>query len=1300
MASVEVQTITEPSLSEYMSQGPGQDINEIRRDIILNAAENLAGNEQQVDAAIESVSDENQRIIYPTPFKVSEHELSGQPSILPGKIEVSKDGKLFQMVVKVGQITGDLIQQFNQFIARLPVIIGNNPLKLDNDLILNFVTANHDNKTLFFPPTDLDNTTLLTPLMSEDKGLTYAGSLYGVAVLSKIVRDDYGEIMYNEYGQPTTKVIEQENIARLLVKIPIMVRSSTCALFRHENLRSLEMGTCYSDPGGYFIIKGGAKVLVGQEKLAVNRPLIYVKDGVDTLRFTSSTIHGTEIMLIKEVEQGKGDKKMQFIGFYSGFLGTDEKGKGTEHWINALMVYDLLYPPNAWSGYGYADKQNMMVTHILSFVDPSNWSKVNRVLLETLITYSIYIDPWASVAEAMKMSPDLPINIRNERIRAGLHETLFPQINAANVVGKLNLYSFCLARYLERLAGIRELDDRDSWLNKKVDSAAISMERLFSTCYKAMIRKITKSLNDNIAKGIKPDNIKAILSRGNWVREVNILSGDLEKAFNADSWGCRRSTRKENIAQALSRENNISMISHLQRTTAPTRQQTKQTSVRDVRSDQAVIMDTNQTPESGRLGLVKHRTAVCRYSVNSNYEAVAIICKGRYITERDSQNRNEYDTSLIINGYFLGFCKGSELRDYLVTKRRRGEIYRDVSIIYVIKDRVLYVLTEWGRPLAPFLVVNPETNKLVIDEENLWSSDFNTLIRRGAIEYMNPWEIRLSYVAQRHTEVDERIKSLQVIKSDVDKLLTEYQELEIRLDNLEPTDPSFQNAHRLMELAKENYENTNAAYVNDLNKRFYTHSLIHPLSIAGISASLIPMFNFIPGARGSYSCNHIGQAMGLKDSLMLLGGTTVRTMSMSKRPLVMTMTHDILGLDSLPQGATVRVGIMNYYGKNIEDGVIIRKGLIDLGGFPNTIYKTIVIKTKPSSGSGPITATEEFSMPVRKKDSDRYANIGDDGIIEEGSMVKMGDCLAGRLRRIKHKNTNTTREDDISYYAKIGEEGIVHEVIKDINPNTKTGQITVVLRMTTPPQVGDKYATRNAQKFTITYIAPDTDMPVLPNGEMLDIIISPFAVPSRMTMSLLYEMIMGNYAIATGERVNATAFEDFDLDKFQAMLTFYGFSSTGSYNLLNPITGRYTETKVFTGFNYLQALKHRISEKVQGVARAPISAIDKQPIGGRGKGGGLRYGEMDKDAVESHGTPYLNYDRMTENSDATVQAVCTKCKEYAVLDHNKGKYYCPVCKGYDEIGRVKMSASFILFCRMLSGQQILMKPVMERIEEK
>lgn len=292
---------------------------------------------------------------------------------------------------------------------------------------------------------------------------------------------------------------------------------------------------------------------------------------------------------------------------------------------------------------------------------------------------------------------------------------------------------------------------------------------------------------------------------------------------------------------------------------------------------------------------------------------------------------------------------------------------------------------------------------------------------------------------------------------------------------------------------------------------------------------------------------------------------------------------------------------------------------------------------------------------------------GDDIIIGKTSPIPLSQdpsiqLLSGR------KQQQTKRDTSISLRS--SESGIIDSVVLTTNQNGQR-YVKVRVRSLRIPQIGDKFASRHGQKGTCGITYRSEDLPFTNQGIVPDMIINPHCIPSRMTIGHLIECLLSKLSLLTGTEGDATAFEfETTTEKIMHQLHANKFQKYGSERLYNGHTGAILASPIFFGPTYYQRLKHMVDDKIHSRARGPVQMLTRQPLEGRSRDGGLRFGEMERDCMLSHGASYFLKERLFLHSDKYRIHICDFCGLIAIANLKKGSFECRACQNTTQISQV------------------------------
>jgi len=489
-----------------------------------------------------------------------------------------------------------------------------------------------------------------------------------------------------------------------------------------------------------------------------------------------------------------------------------------------------------------------------------------------------------------------------------------------------------------------------------------------------------------------------------------------------------------------------------------------------------------------------------------------------------------------------------------------------------------------------------------------------------------------------------------------------------------------------------------ALYEDDLTKE-HTHLELSPIVMLGLTASLVPYSNFGSSSRLIRGNKIQKQSLGLySSSFHMRTDTDVSILHYPQRPLVKTFMHKVIDYDNHVSGQNVVIAVMSYEGYNMEDAIVINRGSVQRGFARSTYFRPYETEELRYPGG----LVDEIVIPEKdikgyKSETD-YKLLEDDGIIYTGATVRSEEVITGKtspprfLGELEEFSVTASTRRETSTTLKHGDTGTVDTVI--ITENEDGNKIVKVrIRDQRIPEMGDKFASRHGQKGVIGLIVPQENMPFTSKGVTPDILFGPSGIPSRMTISHLLEIISGKVASLQGKQIDATTFDVIPESDIRKALGEFGFKDDGTEVMYNGITGEQYKVRIFIGNMYYLKLKYMAANKLHARGFGRVQLLTRQPIEGRGKGGGLRLGEMEKDCLVAHGASLLLKERF--DSDKTILPISEKSGLIAIDDARKNTQICPIYGENVEINYIEMSYAFKLLLDELKSMCIYPKLILK-----
>ena len=491
---------------------------------------------------------------------------------------------------------------------------------------------------------------------------------------------------------------------------------------------------------------------------------------------------------------------------------------------------------------------------------------------------------------------------------------------------------------------------------------------------------------------------------------------------------------------------------------------------------------------------------------------------------------------------------------------------------------------------------------------------------------------------------------------------------------------------------------TSHQVLKDSTNNKYTHSEIHPYTLLGFSASTIPFCNHNPAPRNVFMCAQVKQAMGISSTNYISRfDKGAHTLYYPQKTAISTKVMKYFNYNELPAGLNAIVAIASYGGYNQEDSIIFNQSAIDRGLFRSTYYD--IAKDDLSKGDKRYEKPDPTNTTGIKPNSSYEYLDEKTGIIKEGVTVGKDDIIIGKRSKIDKSQQSyggiSYRDESITLKDKFKDKtATVDKVIQSQNGEGYPF-VKIKLRKERIPKIGDKFASRHGQKGTIGTTLKEEDMPFTADGIKPDIIINPHCIPTRMSIGQLIECVLGKVTTIEGQQSDGSPFSDTSLGDISERLFKHGYEEHGNEIMYNGITGEQLKYDIFIGPTYYQRLKHMVDDKIHSRARGPVQLLTKQPLEGRSRDGGLRFGEMERDCILAHGASGFLKERLFDSSDPYHIHVCDKCGLFAIANKNLNIYECKSCKNNTDISEINIPFSMKLFIQEVMSMSIAPRIITE-----
>jgi len=1036
------------------------------------------------------------------------------------------------------------------------------------------------------------------------------------------------QIIEREQSGGNGAQVEKKKWSQKLALIPVMLKSDLCLLsYRNQNDDPYRNMECEYDEGGYFVVNGSEKAVLAQERMANNMINVFQKN--KDARFS----------WVAEVRCAPEGASRPSSATYVKIKAADRTIVST---ITTSIKSDLPIAA-VFRALGLETEQDI-VEHVCydvddtAMVDMLRPSLIEGFELPTRQEALNYIGNRGAARGVARVH-------RIAYAEDVLEKEFLPHISQSpgGSTPKSFYFGYLVHRLLQAALGRRPQDDRDHYGNKRMDMAGFLLEHLF----RQVFAKLMKTIRLQFQKCI--DN-RQDFNLQNIIDDADV-SKKLQYCLATGNWGADVGAAKSGVAQVLNRLTFISTLSHLRRLNTPIGSDSKLTRPRQLHNTHWGMVCPAETPEGHQCGLVKNLSLMTLVSLG--YRGSTVIPD--MLNDFDlipfvhvAATEVKTHTKVFWNGAWMGMNQNPALFLHNLRNWRHDDTdASQVSIIHNIEHREIHIQTEAGRTCRPLFVVD-EDGQLRLTQRHL-----------GELE-----------------DILKREERREAQKGDGWRMLCHHGVIDI-VDASEEETLMIAMTPKDLELSRE------VRAKHDGKTQNYTHCEIHPSMILGVVASIIPFPDHNQSPRNTYQSAMGKQAIGVYATTF-----NIRLESLShvlwypQKPLARPHSAKYLKFSSLPAGTNVICAVACYSGYNQEDSVMLNQSSIDRGLFRSVFYRTYNWDEKDGDLERPVPSELRSKMAP-----DAYDKLDVDGLPHPGTPMTGHEIVIGATREIPTMDiagpTSFTREDN-SERIRSTETGIVDTVM--ITEKGSHRFVKVRMRAIRTPTIGDKFASRHGQKGTCGMLYRQEDMPFNRDGISPDLIMNPHAIPSRMTIGHMIECLLSKVASLKGFEGDATPFAtDNTVDNISAQLHAEGYQNRGNEVMYHGHTGRRMEAQLFMGPIYYQRLKHLVEDKMFCRATGRVQGLTRQPAEGRSKGGGLRFGEMERDVMIAHGSSQFLKERLLYQSDLYYLHICETCGMIATAKLATNTFSCNYCRNNAQITQILLPyACKLLFQELVS----------------
>jgi len=1020
-------------------------------------------------------------------------------------------------------------------------------------------------------------------------------------------------------GSLKSRDIPKRTYPCALFRMPILLRSRLCPTAVADPIRLEEMGECRNDYGGYFIIGGAEKILITRGEQAFNS--LYVEKKMD--QGDPVAAYASVVSLSPETKQTRR------VALYLMRKGEIRVALPMIRGVFPLFIL--------FRALGIESDEE-----IVRLIFPD----ANDPLQQELIASIEDAYPIHNKYTATKYIMTLTKGFTEAHVLDILHNLMLPHVPDEPMARALYLAEMAREAIFANL-GRKSKTDRDDMRNQRFLPTGVLLRELFNACWKDWRKAVRLTIdrtyrsNDQLYKGERvfdlfEGNIQTLFQPAE-------LNKALMRGFRG-KWGTDERNEKIGVIQPLARISYLDATSHQRRVVSDFDTGMKTTGPRKLHTSQIGYFCTSETPQGAHIGATKNMSIMAQFSFAAPIGPVYAWLKSKGglipVSETTAELRMTAAT-VQINGGTVGFTlQPRELVHTLRLFKWNACMSPTASISFNTTDRTVRVYLDEGRPVRPLWHLNGEGAAF--------------LKRLPALKDMNWRDLVFGTMSATATAQLRSVGFLDPLAENPAASAADYAAaLGPTAGFIEYCDPVEMN---------ENYISWWGAST-DLTPS-HTHAEIHPSTMTGLMASMIPYSNHNQAPRNQLSNSQSKQGIGYYASnLHSRFDTYSHQLCYGESPLCRTFYYDTIGNGEMPYGFNCIIAATAESGYNQDDGLIINRDSIARGMFQSLAFRSydapeeVDPRTKVHSHiANPNTVPSWTSL----RPGLDYSKLDERGIIREGTVITDTTVLVGRYMVIP----DTNEIKDASIMPSLYTQGRVDTVVILHQGDGRLLVKVRIIEMRTPG-LGDKFSSRHGQKGTIGMLISAADMPRTVDGIVPDVMVNPGGLISRMTVAQLVEMVAGRLGAAVGAKLNATTFcnsGDF-VTKVGDALETVGAQRAGDTILYSGISGKQIACAVFMCPLYFMRLKHLTDDKVNARGKGKLEIKTHQPTGGRANEGGLRIGQMESESLSAHGISLFLQESMMKRSDGTDFWICNGCGRIPIYNEGEGLFICSTCDG-------------------------------------